>query len=185
MTPLDEERLTGLRRAAVDGDPIALDELLGAVQPLVSRRCARILPCVQDAEEATQDTLIALARHLSSFDEGRGAFLGWVTVIASNCARTTYRSLKRRFAERPVEFVPEKYDPRTTSVIAGSRLDLLDALEDLETNHPQMLQPFVLRDLGALPYEEIASYLDLPLGTVKAQIHSARRFVRERLTPSL
>jgi len=180
-----EEELTELRRRAVAGDEAAMSALLGAVQPLVARRCSRILPCSLDAEEATQDALVAVSRHLGTFDESRGSFLGWLTVIASNCARSTYRSLKRRAAERTMEYLPETYDPRTTSVIAGSRLDLLDALEELEASHPQMLQPFVLRDLGSLPYQEIADHLDLPIGTVKAQIHSARQFVRDRLVDRL
>lgn len=185
MPPPDEEHLIDLRRRAAGGDEAAVSELLTAIQPLVSRRCSRILPCSLDAEEATQDALVSITRHLGTFDEGKGSFLGWISVIASNSARSTYRSLKRRASERTVEFLPEPYDPRTTSVIAGSRLDLLDALEELEAKHPQMLQPFVMRDLGSLPYNEIAENLEIPLGTVKAQVHSARQFIRERLVERL
>ncbi len=47
--------------------------------------------------------------------------------------------------------------------------------------HPAVVEAFVLRDLGALPYDEIATLTDAPLGTVKDRIHQARRFVRERL----
>ena len=95
------------------------------------RRCARFLPCREDAEEAAQDALIAIATKLSSFS-GTGSFIGWVTVVASNSARSTYRSLKRRGGEQAVEHLPENFDPRTTSVIAGSRIDLMEALEQLE-----------------------------------------------------
>ena len=112
---------------------------------------------------------------------GTGSFMGWVTVIASNSARQTYRSLKRRFAERSVDELPVSPDPRTTSVIAGSRIDLLDAIEALEQTHPATAEAFVLRDIGALPYDEIAELTQTPLGTVKARIHTARGFVRERL----
>lgn len=185
MPTPDEEHLAELRRRAVDGDDAAMAQLLGEVQPMVARRCSRILPCSLDAEEATQDALMSLSQHLGSYQETKGSFLGWLSVIASNSARSTYRTLKRRAFEHAVEYLPEPYDPRTTSVIAGSRLDLLDALEELEANHPQMLQPFVMRDLGSLPYNEIADTLDLPLGTVKAQIHSARQFIRERLVERL
>lgn len=185
MASLDEEHLAELRRQAIDGSEGALNELLAAVRPLVASRCARLLLCVPDAEEATQDTLLAISRHLHTFDETRGSFQGWVSVIASNCSRTTYRSLKRRAGERATEHLPEGYDPRTTSVIAGSRLDLLDALEQLERDHPKLLQPFVMRDLGTLPYNEIATQLDVPLGTVKAMIHRARAFVRGQLSEQL
>ena len=107
--------------------------------------------------------------------------MGWVTVIASNSARQTYRTLKRRFAERAVNELPVSPDPRTTSVIAGSRLDLLDAIEALELAHPETAEAFVLRDIGSLSYDDIAELTQTPVGTVKARIHTARGFVRGRL----
>ncbi|WP_254052145.1 RNA polymerase sigma factor [Aeromicrobium sp. A1-2] len=165
---------------ARSGDPRALDELLTAIRPQVLRRCARLLPHVHDAEEASQDALLAIATHLHDYT-GRGSFMGWVTVIASNSARQTYRTLKRRFAERSDDELSATPDPRTTSVIAGSRLDLLDAIEALEQAHPAAAEAFVLRDVAALPYEEIAALTGAPLGTVKARIHTARAFVRGRL----
>ena len=67
-------------------------------------------------------------------------------------------------------------------MIAGSRLDLLDALERLETEHPDLVRAFVLRDLSDLEYADIARLLDVPIGTVKARIHHARRHVRETST---
>ena len=67
-------------------------------------------------------------------------------------------------------------------IFAGSRLDLLEALEALESNHPQLVQPLVLRDLGAMTYAEIAAELSVPLGTVKARIHQARKEVAFHLT---
>ncbi len=71
----------------------------------------------------------------------------------------------------------EKPDPRTTSVIAGTRLDLLEALETLERDRPQMVTPLVLRDVYGLSYEEIALEVGAPLGTVKSRIHDAREVV--------
>lgn len=185
MPSLDDERITDIRRAAATGSADAMNELLAEVHPLVRARCGRLLPCSQDAEEAVQDTLLSIARHLGTFDESRGSFQAWVSVIATNSARSTYRSLKRRANEKATEFLPEDYDPRTTSVIAGSRLDLLDALEQLERDHPKLVQPFVMRDLGSLPYNQIAEELDVPLGTVKAMIHRARAYVRGKVVENL
>lgn len=176
----DPAELDALRDAAVAGDPAALDRLLAAVQPLVSRRCSRMLPCRQDAEEAAQDAMLAITENLHSY-RGTGSFPGWVSTIAANSARATYRRLKQR-AEVSAAEVPAGTDPRTTSVIAGSRIDLLEALEDLEQQHPDLARSFVLRDLAALSYAEIADRTDTPLGTVQARIHRARRFLRPRLT---
>jgi len=165
------------------GEAYAMDDLLAAVRPLVLRRCAKFLPYRQDAEEATQEALMTIATRLGDFT-GRGSFAGWVTVIATNSARMTYRSMRRRFTDTTTDVVADPPDPRTTSVIAGTRLDLLDALEQLERDHPAAVQAFVLRDLGSLPYDEIAALTEAPVGTVKARIHTARRHIRESLEPS-
>ena len=178
-TELDE-----LVRAARTGDGLALEELLIRIRPLVMRRCARFLPHPQDAEEAAQDALLAVSTKIDTYD-GRGTFLGWVTVIASNSARSTYRSLRRRADTGGVTVMPENPDPRTTSVIAGTRLDLMESLRELERSHPAVVESFVLRDLGALSYDEIAELTDVPLGTVKHRIHQARVFMREQLRPGL
>jgi RNA polymerase sigma-70 factor (ECF subfamily) len=140
-----------------------------------------VLPYRDDAEEAAQEALLTIATRLDDF-EGRGSFAGWVTVIAARQALQTYRSMKRRFADTTVEAAGDRPDPRTTSVIAGTRLDLLDALEQLQRAHPAAAEAFVLRDLGSLPYDEIAQLTAAPLGTVKARIHTARAYVREKLS---
>jgi len=183
MTDHEEAELDRLRQEAVRG-PAAMDDLLRALQPIVMRRCARFLPYQGDAEEACQDALLAIANKLHTFS-GTGSFLGWVTVIASNSARSTYRTLKRRGSERAVEVLPERGDRRTTSVIAGSRVDLLEALEAMEASKPHLVDAFVLRDLGGLTYEQVAEQTGVPLGTAKARIHDARAFMRERLLERL
>ncbi len=167
-----------LRAAAGDSD--ALEDVLAAVQPRVRRICGRMLLFPEDAEEATQDALLLVATKIHTFG-GRSKFTTWLHAVASNSARSTYRSLKRRASEQAAAELPVNADPRTTSVIAGSRLDLLEALEVLGTTHPELVEPLVLRDVQELDYNEIASLLDLPLGTVKSRIHSARQAVRPLL----
>ncbi len=177
---MDDQELLPLVDRARAGDPDALDDLLRRLRPHVVRRCAVFLPYAQDAEEAAQEALLLVAQKLDTYS-GRGSFGGWVTVVTSNTARQVYRSLRRRFDEQSRDVLPDAVDPRTTSVIAGTRIDLLEALEQLERTHPAAVEAFVLRDLGTLPYEEVAALTRAPLGTVKARIHAARREVREKL----
>lgn len=176
----DDPSLDSLAAAAATGDPEALDDLLAAIGPRVRRIVGRMLLHPQDAEEAAQDALLAVARNITKF-EGRSRFTTWLHSVASNSARSTYRTLKRRSPERPTEELPAAVDPRTTSVIAGSRLDLLEALETLNRDHPELVEPLVLRDVNELDYNEIARLLALPLGTVKSRIHHARTLVRPLL----
>lgn len=178
-----DDELEALALRARDGDQAALDELLRRIQPDVLRRCARFLPYRQDAEEACQDALLRVARKIGSF-KGDSLFSTWLYTVVSNSARQTYRSMKRRAVEYPTEAerMPHRSDPRTTSVIAGSRIDLLEALDRLEKDRPNLVAPLVLRDLCQMDYNEIASELNLALGTVKSRIHQGRKHVRKSLT---
>jgi RNA polymerase sigma-70 factor (ECF subfamily) len=177
----DDGALDDLVEAARQGDREALDEVLLRIRPMVVRRCTRFLPHHADAEDAAQEALLIISRKITSY-AGRGSFLGWVTVITSNAARATYRSLRDRAdALSGVGTMPDAPDPRTTSVIAGTRLDLLDALDELEQSHPVLVESFILRDLGEMSYNEIAELTDTKLGTVKDRIHQARKFMEPRL----
>lgn len=178
--PLDDELVSRAR----SGDPDALEELLADLRPLVVRRCSKFLPHRADAEDAAQDALISIAQHIGTYT-GAGSFRGWVTVIASNSARMTYRRLRQRWAETGTTELPESADPRTTSVLAGNRLDLMEALSRLEQRHPRVVDAFVLRDLGSLSYDEIAVLTDSSLATVRERIHVARTFMRSALRATL
>ncbi|MFE7874169.1 RNA polymerase sigma factor [Micromonospora humida] len=168
-----------LARAAARGEPGALDALLTAVRPEVLRLCGRLLPHREDAEEACQDALLAVARGIGRF-EGRSSFHTWLYRLTANRARSTYRALRRRWqVEAGGVPLPDPPDPRRTSVVAGTRLDLLDALDAVR---PEAAEALTLRDLLGLSYPEIATLLDVPEGTVKSRVHQARRQVRERLT---
>ncbi|MCW2943974.1 MAG: polymerase, sigma-24 subunit, subfamily [Actinoallomurus sp.] len=175
-----DERTEELAQRAAEGDRDALNDLIRVIEPNVLRHCARFLPCRQDAEEACQDALVLVARNIGRF-EGRSRFSTWLHVVVANSARSTYRSLKRRSIEQGGELPHQRPDPRRTSVIAGSRVDILDAMEDLERRKPDLIEALVLRDVSQLEYSEIAKQLGLPLGTVKSRIHEARKQVRQSL----
>lgn len=173
-----------LARHAAAGDGAALDLLLQRIQPEVVRRCARFLPCREDAEEAAQDVLLQVARRITTF-QGRSRFGTWLYTVVANCARQKYRELKRRAAEQPAAIDASQYvDPRTTSVIAGSRVDLLEALDRLEREHPHLVAPLVYRDICQLDYAEVAERVGVPLGTLKSRLHEARKQVRPWLSGS-
>src|SRR3954453_15328817 len=173
--------LDDLAARAAQGDQQALDELLSEIQPRVRRICGRMLLYPEDAEEAAQDALLLVSTRIHTF-AGRSRFTTWLHAVASNSARSTYRSLKRRSAEFPTDELPPAADPRTTSVIAGSRLDFLEALEILGDDHPALVEPLLLRDIQELEYADIADLLGIPVGTVKSRIHSARQIVQPLLS---
>jgi RNA polymerase sigma-70 factor (ECF subfamily) len=183
-TGMTREELTpdyvdDLARRAQEGDRDALEQLLAAVRPRCLNVCRQVLPYSSDAEDACQDALINIANKIGSWGR-QGRFTTWMHVVALNSARTTYRRMKNQAISSDV--LPlEKPDPRTTSVIAGTRLDLLEAMETIERDHPQFVAPLILRDVYGMSYDDIAEQVGLPLGTVKAQIHHGRRLARPLL----
>lgn len=178
-TPDDIDELA-LR--ARDGDARALDDVLRLVAPRVLHICRGVLPYSTDAEDASQEALLNIARKIGSF-RGTSRFTTWVHAVAVNSARSTYRRLKNQ-AVATDDVLLERPDPRTTSVIAGTRLDLLEAVDIIERDHPSFVTPLLLRDVYGLSYAEIAAETGAPLGTVKSQVHDGRRLVRPLLRVS-
>src|SRR3954463_9786600 len=166
-------------RLAQDGDRAALEQLLTAIRPRCLNVCRGVLPYTPDAEDACQEALLNIANKIGSWQRN-GRFTTWMHVVAVNSARTTYRRMKNQAISSDV--LPlERPDPRTTSVIAGTRLDLLEAMEVIERDHPQMVEPLILRDVYGMSYDDIAQLIGVPLGTVKAQIHHGRKLARPLL----
>ncbi len=177
------DEIDDLARRAQTGDREALEAVLGAIGQRTLNVCRGVLPHTPDAEDACQEALLNIATKIGSWG-GRGRFTTWTHVVAMNSARTTYRRMKSQAtATDPLEHsaLTEKPDPRTTSVIAGTRLDLLEAMETIERDHPKYVEPLLLRDVYGLPYDEIAELMGAPLGTVKAQIHHGRKLARPLL----
>ena len=180
--PLTPDEIDDLARRSQDGDRDALEVLLGAIRPRALNVCRGVLPYTPDAEDACQEALINLSNKIGSWGR-QGRFTTWTHVIAVNSARSTYRRMKNQAIASDV-LPNDNADPRTTSVIAGTRLDLLDAMETLEQDHPQYVEPLLLRDVYGMAYDEIAEQVGVPLGTVKAQIHHGRKLVRPLLRGS-
>jgi RNA polymerase sigma-70 factor, ECF subfamily len=165
-----------LARAAANGDRRALEVLLDRHVDRVHALCRRVLANPEDALDATQDALIAIARGIGSFD-GRSAFTTWLYRVATNAALDELRRRSRR--PMPVEELPE---PASTSSgledRVGARLDVDAALAQLPD---EFRVAVVLRDLCDLDYAEIATVLDVPPGTVRSRIARGRAALSELL----
>ena len=138
---LTPDEIDDLAHRAQDGDRDALEVLLGAIRPRALNVCRGVLPYTPDAEDACQEALINIANKIGTWG-GRGRFTTWMHVVAVNSARSTYRRMKNQAVPAdPTSYgALERPDPRTTSVIAGTRLDLLEAMETLEREHPQFVE---------------------------------------------
>ena len=100
MNKKTNEELLALVRKATTGDKMALETLVTGVQDIVFNLSLRMLGTFADAEDATQDILLKMITHLSSF-RGDSSFTTWVFSIAANHLKN-YK--KHMFAHYPLSF---------------------------------------------------------------------------------
>ena len=174
-----------LARRAADGDNKALDALLRDHLALVHGVCRRILGNPDDALDATQEALIAIARKIGSFD-GRAKFSTWVYRVATNAALDEARRRTRRPV--PFESLPESGRSSRTASTDAAIVDRLDVDAALAHLTPEYRAAVALRDLVGMDYAEIAEVLDIPPGTVRSRISRGRAALADLLgnreTPS-
>jgi len=163
----DDARDDDLVRRVRRGERRALEQLLHRHTDRVHAICRRIVGHPEDALDATQEALVAIARGIDRFDD-RSQLSTWIHRVATNAALDEVRRKVRR--PLPVEEVPAvARDGRTAAVDA--RLDVDAALATLA---PEFRAAVVLRDLCDLDYAEIAEILDVPPGTVRSRIARGR-----------
>lgn len=171
-----DDRDDELAAAAAQGDRAALDALLTKHAGLVHAVCRRVLVNPEDALDATQDALLAIARRIETFD-GRSRFSTWCYRVATNAALDEARRRARRPA--PVDIVPEpRHGAGAIDDAVADQLDIDAALARLSPDHRAAV---ALRDLVGLDYAEIAEVLDIPAGTVRSRIARGRAALADHL----
>jgi RNA polymerase sigma-70 factor (ECF subfamily) len=178
--PRDEDRRARERdrvRAAQNGDLVAFEELYRDNVGRVHAVCMRMAGDVALAEELTQDVFVRAWQKLSSF-RGDSAFSTWLHPLAINVALSERRSRRRRLARvMPTDdLTPFDRPGRPAGPEAG--LDLERALDVLPDGARSV---FVLHDVEGYKHEEIGELIGVATGTSKAQLHRARRLLREAL----
>lgn len=158
---------------AQKGDTAALDAVLRHHYDAIRSICHRIVINSADAEDATQMALISVARALPSFDR-RASLSTWIYRIATNAALDELRRISRR----PVPTQDSAIDhaqPDTTGDVDTQML-IAQALGGVAPEYRVVL---VLRHVADLDYEEIATILDIPIGTVRSRLARGRTQLTE------
>lgn len=169
---ISRSQLTALARRAADGDRLAAEHVLGELYAPVHAVCRRICANLADAEDATQEAMISIARGLRHFD-GRAAVTTWAYRIATNAALDELRRRGRRPRPADSAHSPEVVDDTPSGVDRlDDRLDIDAALAGL---HDEFRVAVVLRDVVGMEYSEIATDLGVPIGTVRSRIARGRR----------
>ncbi len=123
MNKKTNQELQALVVKATAGDKKALETLIAGVQDIVFNLSLRMLGTFADAEDATQDILLKMITHLSSF-KGESSFTTWVFRIAVNHLKN-YK--KHMFAHYPLSF--EFYGD---DIVNGTVGDIPDLTQNVE-----------------------------------------------------
>ncbi|MEO7220871.1 MAG: sigma-70 family RNA polymerase sigma factor [Devosia sp.] len=159
--------------SARSGDADAIAALLAAAQPDI-RRYARATCRTADVDDAVQDALCLVHRHVGSL-RLVSAFSGWLfAVVKRECLRLA-RKVKGTFVS--IETIEDdlRFASRPNPEL---RLDLAAAIQSLPAHYRETI---LMRDMEELTINEIAGRLGATREAVKARLHRARALVREYL----
>lgn len=181
-----------LIQAALKGDQKAYESLLNKYKNLVYTIMIKMVRNPQEAEDLTQEAFMKAFNSLASFND-EFAFSTWLMKIATNnCIdflrkkklRTTSIHEPIRYKDDTFEFeIPDNSAGPERLILQNERKQMLEAaINSLPERYRYVI---VLRHKEEKSYEEIAEILNLPLGTVKAQIFRARELLNKMLKESI
>lgn len=162
-TPKAMQDETELIRSILDGNTVLFRQLAGRYAEQVLRMVARLIPSSEEAEEATQDTLLEAFQSLHRFDARKASFSTWLMRIAYNTALKHYR--KRRKSIPMVEVDQQWFnaipDNETNALLddtAPDRIALMEKAIDMLNPDDQMLLSLYYFDNR--PIREISSIME-------------------------
>ena len=183
---MDEQTLI---RAAQRGDLEAFNELVLQYQDFLFRIAVNILGEEDAAADATQQAILSAFRNLQTFRGG--SLRSWLSRITVNAC---YDELRRSARTKTVplqisgdddeEMDPASWlaDPNPSPEEQAETSDLVDAIQISLGALPEHYRLAVqLVDVEGLSYDEAASALDLPVGTLKSRLARARNSLRVSL----
>lgn len=175
------------------GDRHAFDLLVAKYQRKLGRLISRFVRDPAEAEDVTQDAFIKAYRALPGF-RGDSAFYTWLYRIGINTAKNHLLANKRRaptttpFDSEDAESFEDaallrEVDTPENELMSKQVVDVVQA--SLQQLPEDLRSALTLREIEGLSYEEIASVMNCPIGTVRSRIFRAREAVAENLRPLL
>jgi len=159
------------------GDTSAFEILYRQNVGRVYAICLRIVADEEWAEELTQQSFIRAWERLGSFRR-ESAFASWLHRLTVNVVLVDLRSRRRRTARVESRHELEDNPAAVDAASPETRLDLEKTIASLPEQARAIL---VLHDIEGYRHGEIAAMMEIAVGTSKAQLHRARKLLKERL----
>ncbi len=172
------------------GDKHAFDLLIKKYQHRIVSLVARYVLDQTEALDVAQEAFIKAYRAIGNF-RGDSAFYTWLYRIAINTAKNWLVAQKRRPPASDIDAVDaEQYDMESRLKDKGTpenellREEIKDTVYSTIAELPEDLRTAImLREMEGMSYEEIATTMECPIGTVRSRIFRAREAIDEKLRP--
>ena len=173
-----------LVQRCLEGDGAAWDALARTYWRRVFNIAYKFVARYEEAEDLTQEIFVKLFRALPTYDR-RASFETWLTRLSRNLCIDHYRRRRRESETFTTEIDPDAIQLDDLWSRPDATLEQRDEISmvrrALAKLPPTFREPVALRDIHELSYEEIASRLQLPEGTVKSRINRGRRELARHL----
>lgn len=189
MTAVSDQQLV---KRVQQGDKRAFDMLVIKYQHKVAALVSRFIHDHSEVQDVTQEAFIKAYRALPNF-RGDSQFYTWLYRIAVNTAKNYLVSRNRRPPLSDVDVEDAMYFEGNSKLKdlenpqnKLSSDELMEKVNQSIKNLPEDLRvALTLREYDGMSYEEIASVMDCPVGTVRSRIFRAREAVEEAIQPLL
>jgi RNA polymerase sigma-70 factor (ECF subfamily) len=172
------------------GDKKAFDLLISKYQHRIISLVGRYVSDHAEALDVSQEAFIKAYRAIDRF-RGDSAFYTWLYRIAINTAKNWLVARKRRPPASDIDAADaEQYDMDSRLKEQGTpenelmREEIRTTVYDTIAQLPDDLRTAImLREMEGMSYEDIATTMDCPIGTVRSRIFRAREAIEEKLKP--
>ncbi|MGQ0579891.1 MAG: RNA polymerase sigma factor RpoE [Betaproteobacteria bacterium] len=189
----DREVDQQLVERAQRGDKRAFELLVVKYQRKLGRLLSRFIRDPAEVEDVAQEAFIKAYRALPSF-RGDSAFYTWLYRIGINTAKNYLVAMGRR-APTTTEFDSEEAenfedgdqlrDLNTPEAVLMTRQIATTVNQTMAELPEELRTAITLREIEGMSYEDIASVMNCPIGTVRSRIFRARETIADRLRPLL
>jgi RNA polymerase sigma-70 factor, ECF subfamily len=164
----------------IKGDPKGFSGLYNRYKNRVFGFLVKMTSDKEIAEDLLQDTFLAAMRNVSQFDRSR-SFLSWIFGIAHKRTIDYFRHVKvenehQADTDKSIGSGPDLPDDNLSN--ARIRIAVNEAIKTLE---PTQKEVFLLRELGDVPFKEIAKIMDCPINTSLGRMRLALKNLKKEL----
>jgi RNA polymerase sigma-70 factor, ECF subfamily len=175
----------GLVQDLQRGDPLAFEELIATFGGRILHLARRFAETEADAEDITQEVLVAVARQIKTF-RGESSLATYIYRITLNLGQKhRQRVLSRRVSDTQlIENLPWMLSPSIDPARFATRRELAERVDTaLLALTPEHREAILLHELHGLTYIECAELLGVPEGTIKSRVSYGCRQLRRLLDP--